>query len=321
MEYRKLGNTDLKLSEIGIGTWAIGSGGWKYAWGDQQDSESIKAIHCALEHGVNWIDTAAVYGIGHAEKIVKEAIKGVSKKPLIATKCGLLEDKNKDLYSDISRKSILKEVDQSLKRLGVEKIDIYQIHWPNPTKDIEEAFQTLLELKEAGKITYPAVSNFSLQQLERISKLGMPVSLQSPYSLIRPELSYDIIPWCIQNEVSVFAYSPLQCGLLTSRTSKDWLVSLTDDDWRKSNKYFTDPMFSKILESVEDLKIYMQESHPEVQNPVISAALRWVLSNPGVTSAIVGMRSQKQAEELINCLDFNADQESINKIAQCFSRL
>jgi aryl-alcohol dehydrogenase-like predicted oxidoreductase len=310
MEYRKLSNTAESLSVVGIGTWAIGSGNWKYGWGPQDDKESIRTIHAALDAGINWIDTAAVYGLGHAEEIIKEALKTSSHKALIATKCGLFQNKKGEVYLDISAKSIRKEIEGSLIRLGRDVIDIYQIHWPNPSKDIEEAFQTLISLKEEGKIRYPAVCNFSLDQLKRISKLGLPISLQSPYNLLRQELSYEIIPWCIENNISVLAYSPMQSGLLSGKFDKDRVTSLPSNDWRKEHKFFNEPLLSEAISKISKLK--------EI-SPVMPAALHWLLAQKGVTSAIVGLRSVPQVNELLNALNQNYPPDMIKNIAEYFS--
>ena len=319
MEYRKFGKTGLELSVLGIGTWAIGAGDWKYSWGGQDDKQSIEAIHAGLAGGMNWIDTAAVYGLGHSEEIVAKAVRSSSIKPIIATKCGLLQNKKGEVYSDISGRSIRKEVEQSLKRLEVEVIDIYQIHWPNPTNDIEEAFQTLLALVQEGKIRYPAVSNFSLDQLKRISEYSLPVSLQSPFNLIRQELSYEVLPWCIENSVAVFAYSPMQCGLLTGKVDAEWVKALPVNDWRKTHKFFTEPLLSQNLLKIEKLKSFLRKTDLNFKNPILAASLQWVINQMGITSAIVGLRNSQQAEEAIQALDPEFSKQDIINIAQCFA--
>lgn len=320
MQTRRLGNTDVYLSVLGIGTWAIGGGDWKYGWGPQDDKESIKAIHAAHDLGFNWIDTAAAYGLGHSEQVVGQAIKGRTRKPFIATKCGLKQDKKGEIYSEITEASIREEVEASLRRLGVERIDLYQIHWPNPKKDIDEAFQTLLALKEEGKILHAGVSNFSLDQLKQISKYGLPATLQSPLSLIRQELGYEILPWCQESNVSVLAYSPMQAGLLTGKASRGWIASLDEKDWRKQNKYFTEPVVTSCLNAIEKLSGELKRTYASPENLLISASLQWVLAQPAVTSAIVGVRSPEQANQLATALTTQIAETDLKKAQALFEQ-
>lgn len=310
LEERQFGGTDIKLSVVGLGTWAIGGGDWRYGWGPQEDRDSIDAIHAALEGGINWIDTAPAYGLGHSEKIVGEALKQTAYKPFIATKCGLFQDKKGEVYSDISQKSIRKEVEASLKRLGVDVIDLYQIHWPKPSQDIEEGFDTLLQLREEGKIRYAGVCNFSLEQLKLISRRELPASLQSPFSLVRQELNYEVIPWCRENNVPVLAYSPLQCGLLTGKVTPEWVEALPPRDWRRENKYFNEPHLSQILRNVEEIKKTI---------PPMSAAIKWVISRPGVTSAIVGARNVNQVSQILESLAQPSRDIDFKKIGALFA--
>jgi len=254
MQYRRLGWTDLKLSVIGFGSWALGGGGWRFSWGPQDDEDSIKAIRRAMELGVNWIDTAAVYGLGHSEEIVGKAIKDLSERPIIATKCGRVWDENGNIRGELSRKSLKRQVDDSLRRLQVDVIDLYQIHWPDPDEYIEEAWSTMADLVKDGKVRYIGVSNFSVEQMKRIEKIHPIASLQPPYSMLRREVESEILPYCKEKNIGVVVYSPMQKGLLTGKYNKETVKQLAPDDHRRTDPMFNEPQLSINVELVEKLK-------------------------------------------------------------------
>jgi aryl-alcohol dehydrogenase-like predicted oxidoreductase len=311
MQTRQLGKTDLHITPIGLGTWAIGGGGWANGWGSQDDQESIATIKRALGLGINWIDTAAVYGLGHSEEIVGKAIKG-REKPYIFTKCSLVWDEKGNITNSLKAASIRGEVEASLKRLGVDVIDLYQIHWPNPDADIEEGWTTLAELKQEGKIRALGASNFNVEQLRRAQKIAPVDALQPPYSLIRPDVEKEILPFCQQQDIGVIAYSPMASGLLTGAMTKERVQNLPDDDWRKKSPAFTEPHLSRNLELaalLSDIGFPYNCTPGEV-------AVAWVLRNPAVTGAIVGGRHMRQIEELIGAAEFRIDdlgREQIDK--------
>ncbi len=310
-KYRKFGNTDMEISATGVGAWAMGGGDWAFAWGSQEDKESIDAIHTALDAGVNWIDTAAVYGLGHSEKVVGKAVKESPHNPYIFTKCSLTWDKDGNIINNLNKDSIRKEVEASLKRLDVETIDLYQIHWPNPDDDIEEGWETLLKLKEEGKIRWAGVSNFSVEQIERISGLGKISTLQPPYSAINRKNEPEVLPYCLENNIGVIVYSPMQAGLLTGKMTKDRIASFPDDDWRKRTPQFQEPNIDRNL-ALQDFFVEIAREN-NVMTPQI--AIAWVLHNKAVTGAIVGMRNKKQAEEITKNMDFRLNKETYERIA------
>lgn len=311
MKTRRLGKTDLDLTVIGLGSWAIGGAGWDYGWGAQEESDSLSCILEALNLGINWIDTAAVYGLGRSEEVVGKALKQWGRPIIVATKCGLIGDARGKVTPRLKRESIEREVEASLSRLGVDVIDLYQIHWPNPKDDIEEAYETLQDLKAAGKIRWAGVSNFSVPQLERIAEVAPIASLQPPYSLIEPYIEREILPWCAEHGVGVVAYSPLQCGLLTGKVTKEWVAALPNDDWRKTkSSYFKDPDLSRILKWVEELKKIANES----DHSLAQLAVSWVLRRPEVTSAIVGARKRGQIAEIVQAAEWELDDGVINQI-------
>ena len=293
MKTRKLGWTDLNLSVIGLGTWAIGGGNWEYAWGPQDDELSIFTVINAVEAGINWIDTAAAYGLGHSEKIVGKAIKELSEKPLIATKCGLVWDKDRHIYSSLKRLSIRSEAEQSLKRLGVDKIDLYQIHWPMPDEDIEEAWEEIAKLVKEGKIRYAGVSNFTLQQIERVKKIHPVASLQPPYNMLRRGVENELLKYCDENKIGVVAYSPMERGLLSGKFTRERIKALPADDHRRTASPFIEPELSANLELIEGLRPIAAKYNCTLAQ----LAIAWVLRRYEVTSAIVGARRPEQATE------------------------
>jgi len=306
---RKLGKSDLNLSRIGFGAWAIG-GEWEWGWGKQDDQKSIKTIHKALEMGINWIDTAAIYGLGRSEKVIGEALKQTSYKPLIFTKCGLVWDENRKVGNALNRESVLNEIESSLKRLDIEKIDLYQIHWPNPDQEIEEAFEVMAEIQKTGKIRYLGVSNFSVKQMQRAGKIAEITSLQPPYSLLFPAVEQEILPYCLEQEIGVINYSPMASGLLSGKMDRDRIKNLPEDDWRKRNDNYREPRLTRNLGLVEILKD-IGKRHGATAGEV---AIAWTLLNPAVTSAIVGMRSPDQVDGVIHAGEITLTEQDIQEI-------
>lgn len=315
MRKRKLGWTDLELTVIGFGSWALGGGGWESGWGPQDDEESIAAIHRALDLGINWIDTAAVYGLGHSEEIIAKALRGMSEKPIIATKCGLVWNEKGEVFGCLKRDSIRKEVEDSLRRLEVEVIDLYQIHWPDPDPDIEEAWSTMADLVKEGKIRYAGVSNFNVEQMKRIEKIHPIASLQPPYSMIMRDIEKEILPYCAEKNMGVIVYSPMQKGLLTGKFTPERVKNLPPDDHCRSDPQFNEPLLSINLELVEKLKP-IAEKHGRT---LAQLAIAWVLRRPEVTAAIVGTRRPSQIEETFPAGDWELaaeDIEAIEKLLQ-----
>lgn len=310
MQTRKLGWTDLNLTTIGLGTWAMGGGGWKFSWGPQDDRESIAAIRCALEKGVNWIDTAAVYGLGHSEEIVGKAIKGLHDKPIIATKCERVWDKDGNISGSLKRESIRSEVEASLKRLNIDVIDLYQIHWPDPEEDLEEGWGTMAELVKEGKIRYAGVCNFNVEQLKRIQPIHPVASLQPPYSILRRDIEAEVLGYCAANNIGVVVYSPMQKGLLTGKFTRERARNLPEDDHRRNDPRFQEPELSANLELVEGLRAIAEKRG----RTVAQLAIAWVLRRPEVTSAIVGARRPSQIEETVVAGDWVLSEEDIRAI-------
>ena len=293
MRTRTLGWTGVKLSTIGVGTWAMGGGGWKFSWGPQDDEDSIRAIRRAVDLGVNWIDTAAVYGLGHSEEVIGKALRGLSKRLFVATKCSRCWDEKGEPLSRLKRASVRAEAEASLRRLGVDVIDLYQIHWPMPEEDIEEGWGAIAELVKEGKVRFAGVSNFSVAQLKRIQPIHPVASLQPPYSLLQRDVESELLPYCAANQIGVIVYSPMQKGLLTGKMTPDKAQSFAADDHRRRDPQFNEPKLSMNLALVESLKaIAGKTGHTAGQ-----LALAWVLRRPEVTGAIVGTRNPAQIEE------------------------
>ncbi|MBN2181367.1 MAG: aldo/keto reductase [Sedimentisphaerales bacterium] len=309
MQKRKLGKTDLVLTTVGLGTWAIG-GPWEFGWGPQDDDEAVGAIIAALDSGINWIDTAPAYGLGHSEELVAKALKQTDHKPIIATKCGIPWNEKKEQAACLKKESIRTECHNSLKRLDLEVIDLYQIHWPTPDQDVEEAWEEMLKLRDEGKVRYLGVSNFNIEQLERIGKTEPAVSLQPPYSMLHREVENELLDYCAQNEMGVLAYSPMQRGLLTGKFSPQRLASLAPDDHRKRHPDFQEPRFGATLKLVEQLKKIAEHSGKTCAQLAIS----WVLRRDEVTAAIVGARKPSQIIETAPASDWNLSDEDIQEI-------
>ena len=310
LSLRTLGNSDLELTPIGLGTWAIGGGDWPNAWGPQDDADSIAAIHRAVDLGVNWIDTAAVYGLGHSEEIVGRALKSLSRKPYIFTKCSLRWDADRSVYNSLKASSIAEEVEASLKRLQVDTIDLYQIHWPKPDDEVEEGWETLARLQEEGKVRWIGVSNFSVDQMKRAMNIAPITSLQPPYSMLRRAIETEILPFTQANGIGVINYSPMLSGMLTGKMTTERAANLAPDDWRRKNKEFNEPRLSQNLRLVELLR-EIGSAHGVTPGVV---AIAWVLHNPAITGAIVGGRSQQQVEETAPALTFRLTEEEFAKI-------
>lgn len=310
MRTRKLGWTDLELSVIGLGTWAIGGGGWKFGWGPQDDEASVRTIWKALDAGINWIDTAAVYGLGHSEEVVGKAIKDLSQRPIIATKCGLTWNEKDEIINCLKKESVKKEAENSLRRLQVEVIDLYQIHWPIPDEQIEEGWEAISELIEEGKVRYGGVSNFSVSQMQRVQKIHPIASLQPPYSMFRREIEKEILPFCASNNVGVIVYSPMQKGLLTGKVNPEWVSKLPPDDHRRNDPMFQEPQLTVNMECVEKLK-RIAEKHGKSLSHL---AIAWVLRREEVTAAIVGARSPEQIAETALAGDWELDEATISEI-------
>jgi aryl-alcohol dehydrogenase-like predicted oxidoreductase len=289
---RTLGNSDLKLTPIGFGAWAIGGGNWDFAWGPQEDSASIASIRRAIELGINWIDTAAIYGLGHSEEVVGQALEGLSERPLIFTKCSMRWHKDRSIYRSLTKASVTEELENSLRRLKLDAVDLYQIHWPNPEEEVDEGWETMARLKEQGKIRAIGVSNFTVEQMKRAHKIAPITSLQPPYSMLRRAIEAEILPFCLENHIGVINYAPMASGLLTGAMTRERVASLPKDDWRRKGVLFTEPAFTKNLALIEQLR---QIGVAHGVGPGI-VAIAWTLHHPAITAAIVGARSPKQVE-------------------------
>jgi aryl-alcohol dehydrogenase-like predicted oxidoreductase len=305
---KKLGNSDMLLTPIGFGAWAIGGGNWQFGWGPQEDTESIAAIHASLDAGVNWIDTAAVYGLGHSEEVVARALKSTAHKPYVFTKCSMTWGEDRKIVQTM--KKIREEAEQSLRRLQVDVIDLYQIHWPVPDDEIEEGWTTMAELQREGKVRWIGVSNFNVAQLERALKIAPITSLQPPYSMINRSVEPEILPFCAKHGIGVINYSPMQSGLLTGAMTKERVAQMPDDDFRKKAKNFNEPQLSRNLELAELLR---RIGKPHGVAPGV-VAIAWTLHNPAVTAAIVGGRSASQVEGVLPAATFRLSDDEFAEI-------
>ena len=320
METRQLGKSDLNITPVGYGAWAIGGGGWQFGWGTQDDNDSIAAIHRALELGVNWIDTAAVYGLGHSEEVVARALKEWSgAKPYVFTKCGLRWDEQGNIQKNLHADSICRELEDSLRRLNVETIDLYQIHWPpedSNSPDLEEGWSILSALQKQGKVRWIGVSNFDVKQMRRAQSIAPVTSLQPPYSLINRGVEEDILPYCLREEIGVIVYSPMASGLLTGAMTRERAARLPKDDWRASDPEFREPRLSRNLSLVEQLR-EIGKRHGRSPGEV---AIAWTLRNPAVTGAIVGARTARQADGVMRAGEFQLSDKEINEIEDFFEQ-
>ena len=312
MDTRRLGNSDLEITPLGFGSWATGGGNWEFGWGEQDDRESASAIARALDLGVNWIDTAAAYGLGHSEEVVGKAIRSRTRKPYLFTKCSLVWGTDGKINHSLQRDSVRRECEASLRRLGVDRIDLYQIHWPFPEAQIEEGWETLARLKEEGKLRWIGVSNFDVSQLERARKIAPVTSLQPPYSAVHPEVETEILPYCQRHGIGVIAYSPMQAGLLTGGVTPDRVAAFPDNDWRKRSEDFQEPRLSRNLE-LQRLMARIGASHGQ---PSAVVALAWVLRSNALTGAIVGARRPEQVDGFIGAMSFRLTPDEVEKIAE-----
>jgi aryl-alcohol dehydrogenase-like predicted oxidoreductase len=312
----ELGRTGMQISRIGFGAWAIGGGGYEFGWGSQDDEQSIAAIRRALAFGVNWIDTAAVYGLGRSETVVGRALEGLENPPYVFTKASLVDDGHGRVVHNLTRDSIRREVEASLRRLGVEAIDLYQIHWPDPEPDIEEGWATLVDLREEGLVRHIGVSNFDVAQLRRIQKLAPVETLQPPYSLIDRRVEAEILPYAERQDIGVIVYSPMGSGLLSGKMTHRRIHSLPDDDWRKYDARFQEPQLSRHLAVVDRLGV-VADRHGTTPG---AAAVAWTLVNQAVDGAIVGFRHPDQVDTLIAAATLELSPEDLALIAGTATR-
>jgi aryl-alcohol dehydrogenase-like predicted oxidoreductase len=320
MNVRKLGQSDLMITPIGIGAWAIGGGKWEFAWGAQDDTESVVAIHAGLERGINWIDTAAVYGLGHSEEVVGRAVREHKQRPYVFTKCSLTWDRSGNISHNLQAASIRKEAEASLKRLGLDAIDLYQIHWPAwkgapesaSPGSIEEAVGELAELKAEGKIRNIGVSNFNAKQMARAVKVAPITSLQPPYSLLATEVEDSTLPFAHSHHIGVIVYSPMASGLLSGAMTRERIEALPEDDWRKRSTNFQEPALTNNLRLVETLRA-IGKRHNATPGAV---AIAWTLRNPAVTGAIVGVRRAQQVDGVIGAAEIELSKNDLLEIEQ-----
>ena len=305
----QLGDTGLEITRVGFGAWAIGGGGWEFGWGRQEDADSIAAIQRALEHGVNWIDTAAAYGFGHSEEIVGRALEGLDddERPYLFTKASLVEGPGRTVVNNLTRDSILREIDNSLTRLGVDAIDLYQIHWPIPDRDIGEGWATFAELKEQGLVHHIGVSNFDIERLRRIQQIAPVETLQPPYSLVSSEVEKELLPFAERERIGVIVYSPMGSGLLTGAMTRERIERLPQDDWRGHSEEFEEPRLSKNLALVDRLKAIASR----LDTTPGAVAVAWTLRNPAVDGAIVGFRRPDQVDPIIGAANLELSDEDV----------
>lgn len=310
METRQLGNSDLKITRVGIGAWAMGGGGWKFAWGPQDDNASIAAIHRALDCGVNWIDTAAVYGLGHSEEVVARALDGISPKPYIFTKCSRVWDETGEIHGSLKRDSVRRECEANSRRLKVDVIDLYQIHWGLPDEDIEEGWSAMAELQSEGKVRYIGVSNFDAAQLRRAQAIAPVTSIQPPYSLLARDVETELLPYAHRTGVGTIVYSPMKMGLLSGKMTRERVAAFPADDNRRNRPDFQEPLLTRNLRFTDFLG-HIGERHGRTAGEV---AIAWTLRNPAVTAAIVGMRSAGQVDGVIHAADFRLSDDEARQI-------
>jgi len=300
----------MQITSLGIGAWAMGGGGWAFGWGPQDDQDSIEAIHAALDAGINWIDTSSVYGLGHSEQVIARALRGRSNRPYVFTKCGWTWTPSGEIRKSLKADSIRREAEASLRRLELDAIDLYQIHWPDPDTDIEEAWRTLSDLKNEGKVRYIGVSNFNVAQMERAERIAPIASLQPPYSILAREIETSILPFSAAHGIGVIAYSPMKSGLLSGAMTRERIAALPADDFRRSAPHFREPLLTRNLQLV-DLLRGIGEKHGGSPGQV---AIAWVLRNPHVTGAIVGFRSGHQVQGITRAAELRLAPEDIKQI-------
>ena len=296
MKLRKLGRSDLHLTPVGLGTWAMGGGDWKFGWGPQDDAQSIRTIHEAVDLGINWLDTAPVYGLGHCEDVVGRALRELKgRRPILSTKCERCWDEERQIIPRLKRASIRREIEDSLRRLGVDAIDMYQIHWPQPDEDIEEGWSAIAELVQEGKVRWAGVSNFNVAQLKRIQPIHPVAFLQPPYSMLNRGIEAELIPYCEAHDIGIIPYSPMQKGLLSGKVTQAWVDALPVSDHRRADPQFNEPLLARNITLNGGLRTIA--SH--LGTTPAELAIAWVLRQPRVTSAIVGARKPGQIAETI----------------------
>lgn len=312
MQKVRFGKTDLEITAVGFGAWAIGGSGWRAAWGPQDDGEAVGAIQRAVELGVNWVDTAAVYGLGHSEELVARALKGFSDadRPYVFTKCSLVWDRGGDISNVLKKDSVKRECEDSLRRLQADVIDLYQIHWPRPDEDVEEGWEALSELKDEGKVRHIGVSNFDAGQMGRADGIAPVETLQPPYNMLRRGVEDEILPHARENDIGVIVYSPMASGLLTGRMTRERVENMPSDDWRRNNEQFNDPKLSRNLDLVERLR----EIGGRHDKTPAEVAIAWTLRHPAVSAAIVGGRRPDQVDGVIGAAEFRLSDEVIEDI-------
>ena len=310
MKTAALGTTSLQITRIGFGAWAIGGGDWEFGWGAQEDDDSVAAIHRALDQGVNWIDTAAAYGFGHSEAVVGRALEGMAERPYVFTKCSLLEGPERTVVHSLERDSVLREAEASLERLGIDAIDLYQIHWPDPDSQIEEGWSALAELKEQGLVRHIGVSNFGVDQLRRTQQIAPVETLQPPYSLVEREPEEEILPFAERERIGVIVYSPMGSGLLTGRMTRERVERLPDNDWRGRHPSFQEPRLSSHLALVERL----ERVAGRYDTTPGAVAVAWTLLNPAVDGAIVGFRRPDQVAPILAGADLELSAADLDEL-------
>ncbi|HVS36195.1 MAG TPA: aldo/keto reductase [Gemmataceae bacterium] len=314
MNVKRLGKSDLRITPIGFGAWAIGGAGYEWGWGAQDDADSIAAIHEALDAGANWIDTAAVYGLGRSEEVVAKALEGRNDRPYVFTKCGMVWDKKGRISNRLMADSIRRECEASLRRLRVDAIDLYQIHWPKPAEEIEEGWAMMAELQREGKVRWIGVSNFDVEQLRQAQAIAPVTSLQPPYSLVRRKVEEEILPFCYHHHIGVIAYSPMASGLLTGAMTRERVAGLPADDWRRRSPDYQEPLLSRNLRLVRLLQAIGQKHG---RSPA-EVAVAWVLRHPAVTGAIVGARRPGQFKGVVGAAELRLSPHEVAEIEAFF---
>jgi len=310
VQKNRLGNTDMQITRLGVGAWAIGGGGWAYGWGPQNDQDSIASIYRALDAGINWIDTAALYGLGHSEEVIGRALHGRGGRPYVFTKCGWTWGTDRALFKSLKADSIRREAEASLRRLQVEAIDLFQIHWPDPNRDLEEAWTMLAALKAEGKVRHIGACNFSVTQIERAQKIAPVATLQCPYSILAREIERSVLPFAAANNIGVIVYSPMKSGLLSGAMTRERIANFPHDDFRRTASQFNEPLLSRNLKLV-DLLRFLGQKHGRSPGEV---AIAWALNNQQVTGAIVGVRSARQVEGVLGAADLQLSQQELSEI-------
>ena len=312
MERRAFGKTGMEITPVGFGSWAIGGSGWRAAWGPQDDDEAVGAIRRAVELGMNWIDTAAVYGLGHSEELVAKALENVpeSERPYVFTKCSQVWDEEGEVQNVLRKDSVKRECEDSLRRLQMDTIDLYQIHWPRPDEGIEEGWEAMVELREEGKVRHVGVSNFDVSQMERLREIAPVETLQPPYNMLNRGIEEEILPYCAEQDIGVIVYSPMRSGLLTGKMTRERVENLPSDDWRRNSSDFREPRLSRNLELVD----LLEEIGREHGRSPAEVSIAWTLRHPAVTAAIVGGRRPDQVDGIIGGAELRLSEDELDRI-------